>query len=81
MKKILFVFSVLFCSSLVAFADCITGFACSIDELVQKEKLQQTKNIEVIKKHFNKSNSYKNYLAMNKNEIMYKDLFLFNTVL
>ena len=49
--------------------------------LEQKEKLQLNKEIEVFKKYLIKDFSYKNYLATNKNDIAYRDLFLFNRVL
>ena len=82
MKKIIFVFSLFFTIfSSVVFADCVTGFACSISELQQKEKLQLNKNIEAFKKYLSNDFSYKNYLAMNKNDVAYEDLFLFNRVL
>ena len=81
MKKIICVFVLFFAFSSVVFADCITGFACSISELQQKEKLQLNKEIEVFKKYLIKDLSYKNNLAMNKNDIAYRDLFLFNKVL
>lgn len=79
MKKILFVFLLFFSFSALVFAGCVTGFACSISELQQKEKLQLKKDIEVFKKSLNKDLSYKNFLVMKKNDISYNDLFLFNT--
>ncbi len=80
MKKIICVVIMLFAFSSVGFADCVTGFACSISELQQKEKLQLQKDVEVFKKFLNKDLSYKNYLAMNINDITYDDLFLFSTI-
>lgn len=80
MKKIMCVVIMFFSFSSIGLAECVTGFACSIDELQKKEKLQQKKQIEAFKKYLNKDLSYKNYLAMNINDITYDDLFWFNTI-
>ena len=66
----------IFIVSNTVYADCITGFACSIEDMERKEKEKLQKDIEI----------YKNYIHENKKDIIltglnmpvkYKDLFVF----
>ena len=59
-----------------AYANCITGFACSIEDIEKKEKEKLQTDIKI----------YKKYLQDNKKDIIltglnmpvkYKDLFVF----
>lgn len=83
MKKIkyLYFISLLITMSLnTAFADCFTGFACSVADLEKKEQEEINNNINIYKRYFEQKNEQQQILISGKPIKDYNDLFLFNSV-
>ena len=64
-----------------AFADCYTGFACSIKDLEKQKNEEINKNIEIFKKYLNQKNTRNNIITRGTIIKNYNDLFFFNTIL
>ena len=83
MKKIFqilcFLFIFCFCNVSVS-ADCLTGYACSIQDI---EKIQEERNIEFlddIDNYFSKEINEDIFFGKISPSIFYNDLFIFNTI-
>ena len=72
MRKILVLIALVMASPV--WANCFTGFACSIDSL----QIQQ--NIATIENYFSKNVIEPNYILGKSQILNYNDLFLFNTI-
>lgn len=46
MKKILFILSAFIFSSGIVYADCETGYACSLDDMIKQEQQKKSKDIK-----------------------------------
>ena len=83
MKKFFYLTILLFLffiNSENSFADCLTGFACSIEDI---EKLQAEQNevfIKSINYYFSKNINEDIFLRKISSQIIYNDLFIFNTI-
>lgn len=83
MKKYIqfFIFIFMFFSySPIIYADCSTGFACSIADLEKKEQEQFLNDLKIMKNFMQKQNNYNhiiNYKTIPKD---YNDIFIFNTI-
>ncbi len=82
MKKIfktVLILCVFILASTSAFANCYTGFACSIKDL--NNNSQQTKEyIDNINHYFNKTVNENLYFGKLSSNINYNDMFIFNTI-
>ncbi len=87
MKKftqIILFMSVLICLANSAYADCSTGYACSIKDLENRESLEQEQYliefVSVMNKYFDKK--VEEPIFLNKKNMIssYQDLFIFNTI-
>lgn len=82
MLKIQYVYIILcliLLSSSTAFADCYTGFACSIADLEKQQEEQLNKDIDNFEQYLKQKNSPKEMLVSSKIEY-YNDLFIFNPI-
>ena len=66
--------------SIPATAECITGFACSIETLEETQIKQNIKMAENINKYFDKSVNEQIFFNKKPVQISYNDLFVFNTI-
>lgn len=66
--------------SIPATAECITGFACSIETLEETQIKQNIKMAENINKYFDKSVNEQIFFNKKPVKISYNDLFVFNTI-
>lgn len=71
---------VLFGCSVNAYSDCITGYACSLEELQKQEELKTKQNITLIQNYFKQNKPNKNFTAKHKTSQNYNDMFLFNSL-
>lgn len=76
---ILILFNLIFHQN--AFADCNTGFACSINDLAQNEIAIFQANKSLINDYFERKIIEPNYISKTTPVSNYNDLFIFNTIL
>ncbi len=79
--KLLLVFCVFFSLVLCSYADCYTGFACSITDLEQKQAKKYKEFNENLNKYFIKETNADFFFVKKFPQIAYNDLFMFNTIL
>ena len=63
--KFFIILSTLLLSVQYVLADCYTGFACSLDELQEKEIQQNIENTKLILNYFDKSNRKFDFIHKN----------------
>lgn len=78
MKKFI-ILCLLFCFAGKVNADCITGFACSLKELEEQERIQTLHNVEIMQNYLKRSDK-PIIISFSGNNINYSDLFLFNKI-
>ncbi len=62
--------------NLSAFADCVSGFACSIEEIKEKEQIQKQKDIEIMEKYLkNKKDKKLLFTIKSSEKLEYNELF------
>ena len=82
MKKFFKLISIMFvflAGSASAFADCHTGFACSINDLEAKQYFD-AEYINKINNYFNKQVNENLFFGRLNSDVNYNDLFIFNTI-
>ncbi len=77
--KVLSVFIIFLSVSNNTFADCYTGFACSIKDL-NKQNTDNQEFINNINNYFNKQVNENLFFGKLDTNINYNDLFIFNTI-
>ena len=83
MKKVFLLFFtmytlIIFASS--AIASCYTGFACSINDLEEKQTQQNHEFINAINDYFDKKPNADLFFSKADNSLAYNDLFIFSTI-
>ncbi len=66
--------------SIQVLAECITGFACSINMLEDMQIKQNIKTVANINNYFEKTVNENFFFDKKLVQINYNDLFLFNTI-
>ena len=76
MKKFFVLFSLLF-SPLKSYADCFTGFACSVEELQIKQNQQEKQIIDFINSYFEWRVNEIDYITKKTKIKEYRDIFVY----
>ena len=79
--RLFFSLLVLLNLSLSSFANCYTGFACSIMEIENQMIKQIDKYNQVLNKYFSKKIDEDFFFNQKSSNLSYNDLFIFSTVL
>ena len=79
--KIFLLFFITFFYPLKMYADCTTGYACSIAELEKKEQEQLYNDLEIMKTYLFRKNITYNFINYKSSVINYNDIFLFKSIL
>ncbi len=77
---ILMIITMMNITSISAMAGCFTGFACSIEELEQKNLQQTAEYITIINNYFSKTVKEINYITGKQEINNYRDIFILNTI-
>ncbi len=77
MKSFFILFIILFLP-LKSYADCFTGFACSIEDLNIRELQQKQQVISFINSYFDRQVKEINYTSKKLDIKEYRDIFVFN---
>lgn len=80
MKSLLAVF-VFINIAISSYANCYTGFACSISSLGENQKEQYKEFSNELNKYFSKKINENAFFSKKVDKLAYKDLFLFNTII
>lgn len=78
--KLLLTFCIFFNMVLCSFASCYTGFACSINDLEQKQAKKHKEFNENLNNYFSKKINSDYFFSKRYSNIVYNDLFIFSTI-
>ncbi|MBQ8886894.1 MAG: hypothetical protein IJY61_04250 [Candidatus Gastranaerophilales bacterium] len=78
--KIIFSFVILFNLALSSYANCYTGFACSIASIENEAQKQFDEFSQKLDRYFSKKINEDFFFSKNPSELSYNDLFIFSTV-
>lgn len=79
MKLLLFLL-VFFNIALFSFANCYTGFACSISEIENQAIKQFNQYQQNLENYFSKKINEDSFFSKKPSKLTYNDLFIFNTI-
>ena len=72
---------IIFLYSPTIYAECITGYACSIAELGKKEQEQLYNDLEIMKTYISRKSKPNNFIIYKSSIKNYNDIFLFKSIL
>ena len=78
--KIIFAIVILFNLALSSYANCYTGFACSIASMENEAQKQFDEFCQKLDRYFSKKINEDFFLSKKPSEVTYNDLFIFSTV-
>lgn len=67
-------------SMLISYADCFSGFACSISEIENQAIKQFEQYQQNLENYFSKKINEDSFFSKKPSKITYNDLFIFNTI-
>lgn len=76
--KIILVFTVFLSVALITYANCYTGFACSVSDLELSQINEFNSNLN---NYFDKNINDTMFFTKKRSQLTYNDLFIFNTIL